>query len=241
MKVLVFQHSPVDHAGLLGVMLNRDSTEMTTLRLDKGEVPTKLMGYDLLIDLGGPQDVWEDDVYPWLTGEKALIREAVLNERIPFLGICLGAQLLADALGGEVGAMAHPEIDVGRVTLTDAGTSDPIFDGIGPDYWSLHWHGAEIKQIPSGGKVLARSPKCAVQAFRIGDCAYGVQSHIEFTEYTVNDWLQVASYKQFLVDRLGEAGMESFEAASRQRAADGAIIARRIYGNFLKIAGLAQE
>jgi GMP synthase-like glutamine amidotransferase len=108
--------------------------------------------------------------------------------RRPFLGICLGHQLLADALGGRVQKATTPERGLTRVTKTDEGERDPLLREVSNPFIALQWHGAEVVALPKGAAVLARNEACAVQAFRYGDRAYGVQFHIEVTRDTVADW-----------------------------------------------------
>ena len=124
--VLVLQHMDAGHPGIFRDLLRRDGIAWQTVRLDLGEPIPDLAGFAALWVMGGPQDVWEEEEHPWLALEKAAIREAVLARRMPFLGICLGHQLLADALGGRVGKAAAPEIGVYEVALTDGAAGHPL-------------------------------------------------------------------------------------------------------------------
>lgn len=182
-------------------------------------------------------DVWEEDRYPWLRAEKAAIREAVRERHMPVLGVCLGAQLLAEALGGRVGPMAEPEVGVMEVELTVAGSADPLFAGIAPVHRCLQWHGAEVKEIPAHAQVLASSPASAVQAFRVGEAAYGIQYHLELTRETVPEWGALPTYRESLEETMGAGALDRLRGA---READRHLKelkhdAQRLYDNFMRL------
>jgi GMP synthase-like glutamine amidotransferase len=142
MKFLIFQHARVEHPAIFREFFAADGIEWHAIELDEGEPIPSLDGFDALMAFGGPMDVWQEREHPWLVAEKAAIRSWVRERRQPFLGICLGHQLLADALGGTVKKMDVPEIGVCEVTLSPAGTSSPLFLGLPPVLPVLQWHGA---------------------------------------------------------------------------------------------------
>jgi len=115
----VFQHIECEHPGQLRAFLKADNVDWTAVELDEGEAIPSLDGFDALWVMGGPMDVWDTDEYPWLIEEKQAIREWVVDRQRPFLGFCLGHQLLADALGGSCGWQDPPEIGVLPIELTD--------------------------------------------------------------------------------------------------------------------------
>ncbi len=205
------------------------------VELDGGEPIPSLAGYDALWVMGGPMDVWEEERYPWLVDEKAVIREAVRERGMPFLGICLGHQLLADALGGEVAPMAQPEIGILDVELTPAGRSDPLLAGLPQGFKCLQWHDAEVVEPPPDATVLAGSSRCAAQALRVGKNAYGLQYHVELTASTVSEWAQVSAYKQSLERVLGANALPRLDAEARLRMPAFNRDARRLYDNFMKL------
>lgn len=235
MRILVLQHIPVEHPGIFGDFLTADGIAWDAVELDAGEPVPPLDGYDALWVMGGPMDVWEEDRHPWLAPEKAAIREAVLEREMPFLGVCLGHQLLADALDGQVRRMAEPEIGILEVALTPEAERDPLFAGIAPVSKCLQWHGAEVTRLPRSGTPLARSPACAVQAFRVGRTAYGIQYHVELTAETVPEWGCVPIYQRSLENALGPGALARLEAEATRNLSAFGRDARRLYGNFMRL------
>lgn len=188
MRILVLQHEEIEHLGVFREFLRKDGATWQVAELDRGEPIPPLDPYDAMIVMGGPQDVWQEDRYPWLRDEKDAIRRFVVDMQRPFFGICLGHQLLADALGGSVQPARFPERGLHRVSKTEEGTRDPVLRALSDPFTVFQWHGAEVVALPPGATVLAANEACAVQAFRYGDRAYGVQFHIEVTKETVADW-----------------------------------------------------
>lgn len=188
---------------------------LTAVELDQGEPIPPLEAYDFMVVMGGPMDVWQEDQHPWLIHEKAAIRRWVRQLNRPYLGVCLGHQLLADALGGTVGLMPKPEIGVMEIALTPDGIIDPVFSRLRPVIHGLQWHGAQVFSLPADGTVLATNEHCAMQAIRIGACAWGVQFHLEVDETTMAEWEAVPEYRRALEDA-GHGGHQWLsEAVSR--------------------------
>jgi GMP synthase-like glutamine amidotransferase len=148
----------------------------------------------------------DDDVLPWLTAEKRLIGEAV-REGVPYWGVCLGAQLLARALGAPVHRDAATEVGVAEVRLTTDGELDPVLGVLPREFRTLQWH-SDTFEIPSGGRRLASSSVCANQAFRAADLAYGLQFHLEVSPDMCLQWTQVPAYARSLRAQMGSDASE---------------------------------
>ncbi len=240
MKILVLQHAACEHPGALRQFLAEDGHEWVPVELDEGEALPGLDAFDALWVMGGPMDVWEEDRHPWLIPEKALIREAVEERGLPFLGLCLGHQLLAEALGGECGKAAVPEIGVLPVQMTELGAESIFLDGLPEIIHALQWHGAEVTRLPEGAKVLATSPDSAVQAMSWGARALSMQFHVEVEADTVANWAAIPEYKAALEAAFGEGGAERLAADCAARIEEMNLVAERIYINWLQAAAQAR-
>jgi GMP synthase-like glutamine amidotransferase len=201
---LVFQHVDVEHPGIFRRFWTEAGVRWTTIELDAGEpIPTNLSAYEALVVMGGPMDVWQTQEHPWLIPEIAAIRQFVVELGKPYLGVCLGHQLLAAALGGHVGLAAEAEVGPCAVRLTGHHMADPLLQGFPSPLTTFQWHGAEVKSVPADAVVLAETGACPIQAFRWGPHAFGLQFHAEITEETVADWGRIPAYRASLEAALG--------------------------------------
>ena len=204
-RVLVLQHHPDEDPGALGALLQGAGFTLETVELDAGEAIPELEPFDMLVVMGGPQHVWQEKEHSWLVDEKASIRRWVAELGRPCLGVCFGHQLVADALGGTVRAMAVPEIGVNSIELTPEGVADPVFGMLPGLLPGLQWHEAEVVEPPPGAVVLARNEHSPVQALRVSPLTWCVQFHLEVGPGTVPKWAAVPEYERTLIASLGGA------------------------------------
>ena len=211
MRILVFQHIECEHPGMLRTCLSEHDVEWDAVELDQGEVIPDLNDYDALLVMGGPMDVWEKNKYPWLVEEISAIRQAIDELKMPFMGVCLGHQLLAYAYGAKVGLGDKSEVGVMPVRKTIDGKRSAFFCGLPDTMGTLQWHSAEVKTVPEGFQVLAESDRCAIQSLSYGNKVFSVQYHQEITETTVSDWSKISEYKISLEKSLGKNAVGKLE------------------------------
>lgn len=235
MKFLLIKHVVEEGLGIFERFCHDAGIAVDTLELERGDSFPNLEGYSALWVMGGPMNVGDEKQFPWLVEEKALISKAVRDLHLPYMGICLGAQLLADALGGEVQSMAAPEVGLLSVNLTEAGLNHPLTAGLPKTLKVLQWHGQEVKQLPSDATLLASSSQCQVQAYAVGDCAFGLQFHSEVTEATVEDWVQIPAYRADLELTLGSTGCDDLKRAVDAQLAIMNREAKILFENFVQI------
>lgn len=201
MQVGVLQHIACEPPGVYEDVLLERGAAIHRVELDEGESLPDWRELDAIVAMGGPMSVNDEEELPWLRAEKAWIAEAVRADR-PFFGACLGVQLLAASLGGEVSAGPAPEVGLLPVHLTDAAAGDPVFGGLPREFRTLQWHG-DTFSLPEGAVLLASSPAYPNQAFRWGRSAYGVQFHLELSREMAEEWAGVPAYAEALVRVLG--------------------------------------
>lgn len=234
MNILVLQHERVEHPGVFRRYLEEDGHTWQAVHLNEGEKLPSLDGFDALWVMGGPMDVWQEDQHPWLAEEKAFIKEAVGERGLSYFGLCLGHQLLAEALGGSVGPSDEPEIGVMDVQLTEVGASGVLLDGLPESFPCLQWHSAEVKTMPAGAACLATSPACAVQAMSWGPRAYSLQFHLEVEHDTVDNWKVIPEYAEALEKALGATGAQALSDDCNANMKLFESLSERVYINWLQ-------
>ena len=183
-KIWVMQHHPVENLGSIADALEGAALAWQYVRVFDGQpVPKDMKGAGGLILMGGPQGVYEAEQHPYLKDEMRLIEDALKDDR-PVLGVCLGSQLLAAALGAKVYKGARREIGWYPVRLTSEAKNDRLLKDVPEQFSAFHWHG-DIFDLPDDSVTLASSDLSPIQAFRYRDKAYGFLCHLEVTEASV--------------------------------------------------------
>ena len=231
MKFVVLQHINIEHPGIFLKFMKEDNIKIDTVELDENEKIPNLDLYDAMIVMGGPMDTWQEESYPWLKPEKEAIHKFVCINKKPYLGLCLGAQLLSEAIGGKVRKMKIPEIGVLKVSIKD---NKSLFKGLNKDLKVLQWHSYEAYDLPSNSNLLASSNECKVQAFSSLN-AFGLQFHVEQTSETVPQWACVPEYKSALENTLGQNALKKFKKDVEENIKTFNNSAKIIYSNFKKL------
>src|SRR5262245_66040743 len=210
-RALVLQHVRCEPPGLFSGPLRDRGYAVETVELDEGGRLPDWREAGLVLAMGGPMGAYDEAAHPWLAEEKRWIAAAV-RAGTPYLGVCLGAQLLAASLGAEVRPGDTPEVGVLPVEVTAGGRADPVFGVLGGRFPALQWHG-DTFAIPAGAVHLARSAAYPSQAFRFGAAAYAVQFHVEVTDAMPAEWRHVPAYQRSAAAELRDSGFHRLAAA----------------------------
>jgi len=235
MEIIILQHIKIEDPGYIKDLMLAEGVKLNTIELDEGEkIPQDLSKFDAMFCMGGPMDTWMEKDYPWLIDEKNKIREFVVDLKKPYLGFCLGCQLLGEAVGGKVVKSKKPEIGMLNINFCKNKKNDLLFSKFPENITSLQWHSYEVQGLENNKDVtlLAYSPETKYQIFKYSNHAYGIQFHIEVKKTTVNDWGCVPEYKSALEKELGENALEKFDKEAQNNMQNMNNYSKILYNNF---------
>ena len=238
MEAIVLQHIKIEDPGYIKDLMLADGWKLVTIELDEGDkIPKNLNQFNAMFCMGGPMDTWMEKKYPWLIEEKKKIKEFVVDLKKPFLGFCLGCQLLGEVIGGKVIKSDPAEIGIMNVNFLRGKQNDTLFSTFPEKIKALQWHSYEVKGLENNKDItlLASSPTTKYQIFKYQNHAYGIQFHIEVKDTTVNEWGCVPEYKKALEDQLGNGALEKFDNAAKNNMSDMNNYSKILYENFKKI------
>ena len=238
MEVIVLQHINIEDPGFIKDLMIKEGVKLTTIELDQGEkIPNDLTKFDAMFCMGGPMDTWMEKDYPWLIEEKKKIKEFVIELKKPYLGFCLGCQLLGEVVGGKVLKSNNPEIGMLNINFLENKKNDLLFNEFPDKITSLQWHSYEVKDLENNKDVtlLASSSETKYQIFKYQKHAYGIQFHIEVKDSTVGEWGCVPEYKSALEKELGENALQKFDKDAKAHMSNLNKYSEILYQNFKKL------
>lgn len=239
-RILVFQHVAAEPLGTLDPLIRRRGHRIRFVNFDRDpDARPDVDRYKGLVVLGGPMNVEDQGERPHLRTELAAI-ERMLELGRPVLGICLGAQLLAHALGAPVRRHPDPEIGWYPLHATAAGRTDQVLAPLGETAPVFQWHGCHF-EVPRTATHLARSDACEQQAFRWGDNAYGFQFHLEMDQPLIERWLANPAYREELAALPGARDEAGIRADTERHIAGMQAQADAVFNNFLDLIGRPQR
>ena len=225
-NILVLQHIAIEDPGYIKDLMQADGWNLFPIELDEGEsIPADLSGFDAMLCMGGPMDTWMEAEYPWLIEEKRRIHEWAVIMGKPFLGFCLGCQLLGEVLGGQVVKSEPPEIGLLDINMTEAAANDLLFGNYPSTIKAVQWHSYEVSGLESNADVtlLGSSDSTPYQIFKYRNNAYAVQLG------------RIPEYRAALESSLGAQALEGFDQAAREHMAEMNRLAAELYQNFKRI------
>lgn len=235
MRIHYFQHVAFENPGSVLSWAERGGHSLSATRFFDGAIPPDASSYDWLFVMGGPMNVYEEGIYPWIAAEKDAIRKAIASGKA-VIGVCLGAQLIADVIGGAVTRNPVAEIGWHSITMTDTARDSPLFAHVPEKATVFQWHGDTFSVLPPEAVLLARGEACAHQAFMYRDRVFGFQFHLESTKGTIErliencgeeivqaEYVQSAEYMLSRASRAkaGNEWMDVFLTSLEQRLAGG--------------------
>lgn len=229
MRVLSIIHQEDAASGVFADAAAERGDELTEWSISDGARPPRpAESYDAVLVFGGAMHVDQENRHPWLRNENELLR-GLLNRRIPVLGVCLGAQLVAKALRARVGPLAHPQIGWFDVEQTPEAADDPLFADLPRRFSSFQWHSYAF-DLPANAVPLASDPVC-LQAYRAGESAWGIQFHAEVTKESVDDWFRSSKPPDAPLD------LDALRQETEEKIAGWNEFGKRLCSRFLGFAG----
>ncbi|MEM7196318.1 MAG: type 1 glutamine amidotransferase [Pseudomonadota bacterium] len=233
--ILVFKHMPSQNPGVFREFAVRRDVVFQEIDLHAGDEVPDLDRFDALWVMGGSMQVWEEYLYPWLVREKQIIREVIRNDVMPFLGVCLGHQLAADALGGQTALAEHAEIGIFPVEPSVLGRLHPLMQGLELAHGWTNVHTAEVTVLPDGAAVLASSELCKNNILQLGPRAYSCQFHPEVCEHTMSGWMEIPGIPEFLQQNLGSDSTKKFADDVQRKLPELNKNSERLFDNWLDL------
>ena len=238
MEAIVLQHIKIEDPGYIKDLMLADGWKLITIELDEGDkIPKNLNQFDAMFCMGGPMDTWMEEKYPWLIEEKKKIKEFVVDLKKPYLGFCLGCQLLGEVIEGRVVKSNNSEIGMLNIDFSENKKNDLLFSKFPEKITSLQWHSYEVRNLESNKNVtlIASSPETKYQIFKYQNHAYGIQFHIEVKDTTVNAWGCVPEYKSALEKQLGKGALEKFDKEAQNNMQNMNSYSKILYENFKRL------
>ena len=234
-KIIILQHISIEDPGYIKDLMIKDNFDLTTIELDEGEkIPENLDQFDAMFCMGGPMDTWMEKDFPWLIDEKKRIKEFVVDLKKPYLGFCLGCQLLGEVVGGKVVKSNKPEIGILDINFLENKNNDKLFSKFPNTIKSLQWHSYEVQNLENIKNItlIASSPDTKYQIFKFQEHAYGIQFHIEIKKTTVSEWGCVPEYKSALEKELGDGALDKFDQDAKDQMSSMNQYSTILYNNF---------
>lgn len=187
MKFHYLQHVAFENPGIILEWIEENNHTVTCTRLDLSESLPQEADFDALIVMGGPMNIYEEEQYPWLKAEKTFIKKAI-NDKKFVLGICLGAQLIADVIGGQV--KRNQQVEIGWFPIEACGMGHDVLPELSQKPVVFHWHGDFFTDLPEDAIIFAKSQACPNQGYVYRDKVFGFQFHLENTAQIINDLVE---------------------------------------------------
>ena len=234
-KIIILQHISIEDPGYIKDLMIKDNFDLTTIELDEGEkIPENLDQFDAMFCMGGLMDTWMEKDFPWLIDEKKKIKEFEVDLKKPYLGFCLGCQLLGEVVGGKVVKSNKPEIGILDINFLENKNNDKLFSKFPNTIKSLQWHSYEVQNLENIKNItlIASSPDTKYQIFKFHEHAYGIQFHIEIKKTTVSEWGCVPEYKSALEKELGDGALDKFDQDAKAQMSFMNQYSTLLYNNF---------